>query len=158
MPPSKVSIAAVWLLGSRFGLDPQMAAALCVMFCAMPGIALYRINTAVSRGMTVMGHDILSRGLTETIGTTVAFLIAVWFGFKTFAPELAVIAGMAASGVVAFTFARSLFRSSPERTDLPTGGSAKYLIRGAISAYDRLTPYRSPDVVMPDVLSDVRPD
>ena len=136
-----ISIAAVWLLGSRFGLDPQMAAALCVMFCAMPGIALYRINTAVSRGMKVMRHDIFSRGITETIGTTAAFLIAVWFGFKTFAPELAVIAGMAASGVVAFTLARSLFRSAPRRrTDLSYLAEARNILAYAapISAYDLL--------------------
>jgi O-antigen/teichoic acid export membrane protein len=110
-----ISISVVWLFGARFGLDPRMGAALCVMLCAMPGVALYRINTAVSRGMKVMRHDIFSRGVTETIGTTVAFLIAFWLGFKTFAPEIAVIAGMAASGVVAFILARSLFRSAPPR-------------------------------------------
>ena len=136
-----ISIAAVWLLGGRFGLDPQMAAALSVMFCAMPGIALYRINTAVSRGMKVMRHDIFSRGITETIGTTAAFLIAVWFGFKTFAPELAVIAGMAASGIVAFTLARSLFWSAPRRSaDLSYLAEARDLLVYAapISAYDLL--------------------
>src|SRR5437762_5590147 len=61
------SIALVRLLGHRFGLDPEMADALSVMFCGMPVIALYRINTAVSRGMKVMRHDIFSRGMTETI-------------------------------------------------------------------------------------------
>src|SRR5256886_8988635 len=44
-----ISIALVRLLGARFGLDHEMADALSVMFCAMPVIALYRINTAVSR-------------------------------------------------------------------------------------------------------------
>src|SRR5216110_1190379 len=78
------SIALVRFLGARFGLDPQMADALSVMFCAMPVIALYRGNTAVSRGMKVMRHDIFSRGITETVVTTTAFLIALWLGFKTF--------------------------------------------------------------------------
>src|SRR5438270_13285641 len=34
----------------------QMAAALALVLCAMPGLALYRISTAVSRGMKVMQH------------------------------------------------------------------------------------------------------
>ena len=46
-----VSIALVRLIGIPLGLDPEMADALSVMFCAMPVIALYRLNTAVSRGM-----------------------------------------------------------------------------------------------------------
>src|SRR5207248_2931774 len=83
------SIALVRLLGHRFGLDPEMADALSVMFCGMPVIALYRINTAVSRGMKVMRHDIFSRGMTETIVTTVAFLIALQLGLRKFGPEIA---------------------------------------------------------------------
>src|SRR6478672_7468774 len=107
-----ISIALVRLLGNPFGLDPEMADALSVMFCAMPVIALYRVNTAVSRGMKVMRHDIFSRGITETVVTTLAFLTAFWFGFKTFAPEIAVIAGMGASGIVALALAASLFRNT----------------------------------------------
>src|SRR3954449_11866935 len=42
-----ISITAVQVFGRRLGLNPQMVAALSVMFCAMPVIALYRINTAV---------------------------------------------------------------------------------------------------------------
>src|SRR5436190_16514295 len=83
------SIALVRFLGARFGLDPQMVDALSVMFCAMPVIALYRVNTAVSRGMKVMRHDIFSRGSTETVVTTTAFLVTLWYGFKMFAPEIA---------------------------------------------------------------------
>jgi O-antigen/teichoic acid export membrane protein len=108
-----VAILFVRLFGHRLGLDPQMVAALSVMLCAMPVVALYRINTAVSRGMKVMRHDIFSRGITETITTTLAFLGALWLGLKTFAPELAVIVGMGASGVVALFLAASLFRSAP---------------------------------------------
>src|SRR5437868_191219 len=81
-----ISITVVRFFGNRLGLDPQMAAALSVMLCAMPAIALYRINTAVSRGMKVMRHDIFSRGITETIVTTLAFLAALWLGLKTYAP------------------------------------------------------------------------
>ena len=108
-----VAIIAIRLFGTRLGLDPQMAAAVWVMLCALPGVALYRINTAVSRGMKVMRHDIFSRGVTETIGTTVAFLIALGLGLTTFAPQIAVIVGTAASGIVALALAWSLFRSSP---------------------------------------------
>ena len=136
-----LSIAVVRLLGLRFGLDPQMADALSVMFCAMPVIALYRINTAVSRGMKVMRHDIFSRGITETIVTTVAFLVALQLGLKTFGPEIAVIAGMGASGLVALFLAASLFRKAPA----PTGRfsfaleSRRLLSYAApISAYDLL--------------------
>ncbi len=110
-----ISIAVFQLFGRQFGLNPQMIAALSVMLCAMPVVALYRINTSVSRGMKVMGHDIFSRGMTETIVTTIAFLIALWLGLRTFAPEIAVIAGMGASGIVALILAASLFRSTPAR-------------------------------------------
>jgi O-antigen/teichoic acid export membrane protein len=108
-----ISIAIVRFFGRRLDLDPQMVAALSVMLCAMPVVALYRINTAVSRGMKVMRHDIFSRGITETIVTALAFLAALWFGLKTLAPEVAVIVGMGASGAVALFLAASLFRSAP---------------------------------------------
>src|SRR5204863_3306043 len=87
-----ISITLVRLFGSRIGLDSQMVAALSVMLCAMPVVALYRINTAVSRGMKVMRHDIFSCGLTETSVTKLAFLSALWLGSRTSAPEIAVIA------------------------------------------------------------------
>ena len=57
----------------------------------MPGLALYRISTAVSRGMKVMQHDIYSRGMTEPIATTLAFLLAFAVGFKESSPEVAAI-------------------------------------------------------------------
>jgi O-antigen/teichoic acid export membrane protein len=136
-----ISIALVRLVGVRFGLDREMADALSVMFCAMPVIALYRINTAVSRGMKVMRHDIFSRGITETIVTTVAFLGALWLGLKTFGPEIAVIVGTAASGIVALFLAASLFRTAL-RHAMPFSFSAesRQLLTYAapISAYDLL--------------------
>ena len=107
-----IAIAMIQFFGNRLGLDPEMVAALSVMLCAMPVIALYRVSTSVSRGMKVMRHDIFSRGITETIATTLAFLGALQFG-KTFAPEIAVIVGMGASGIVALFLAASLFRSTP---------------------------------------------
>jgi O-antigen/teichoic acid export membrane protein len=136
-----ISIAAVRLFGHRLSLDPQMVAALSVMFCAMPVVALYRINTAVSRGMKVMRHDIFSRGVTETIVTTLAFLAALWFGLETFAPEIAVIVGMGASGVVALFLAASLFRPAPPRPEtLSYRIESRRLLAYAapISAYDLL--------------------
>ncbi|MEP6777945.1 MAG: oligosaccharide flippase family protein [Chthoniobacterales bacterium] len=108
-----LSIAAIRLFGARLGLHPQMVAAFSVMLCALPGVVLYRISTAVSRGMKIMRHDIYSRGMTDWIVTTMAFLVALGLGFKTFAPEYAVIIGSLASGIVALILAASLFRSAP---------------------------------------------
>jgi len=136
-----ISITVVRFFGHRLGLDPQMVAALSVMLCAMPVVALYRINTAVSRGMKVMRHDIFSRGITETIVTTLAFLAALWIGLRTFAPEIAVIVGMGASGVVALFLAASLFRLAPPRPPaLSYQTESRRLLAYAapISAYDLL--------------------
>jgi len=136
-----ISITVVRVFGAQLGLDPEMGAALSVMLCAMPVVALYRINTAVSRGMKVMRHDIFSRGITETIVTTLAFLAALWLGLKTFAPEIAVIAGMGASGVVALFLAASLFRSTPRSAEsiFYRAESRRLLAYAApISAYDLL--------------------
>jgi len=108
-----VSVVVLRLLGDRLGLQREMVAALAVTVCALPGVALYRISTSVSRGMKVMKHDIFSRGMTEPIATTLAFLVAFVIGLKTFAPELAAIVGTAASGVVAVALASSLFRRVP---------------------------------------------
>lgn len=136
-----VSIVALSLFGRRLGLDPRMVAALSVMLCALPGLALYRMNTAVSRGMKVMRHDIYSRGLTETTVTTGVFLLVLAFGLTTYAPQIAGIAGTAASGIVAFLLAASLFRSAPPATaKLSHRLEAKRLLAYAapISAYDLL--------------------
>jgi O-antigen/teichoic acid export membrane protein len=136
-----ISITIVRLFGPQLGLDPEMGAALSVMLCAMPAVALYRINTAVSRGMKVMRHDIFSRGITETIVTTLAFLAALWLGLKTFAPEIAVIAGMGASGIVALFLAASLFRSAPRSSEpISYRAESRRLLAYAapISAYDLL--------------------
>ncbi|HEY2143080.1 MAG TPA: MATE family efflux transporter, partial [Candidatus Udaeobacter sp.] len=99
-----VITAAIVILGLRFlngrlRVQPQMVSALTLVLCAMPGLALYRISTAISRGMKVMQHDIYSRGMTEPIVTTLAFLLAIAVGFKEASPEVAAILGTAASGI-----------------------------------------------------------
>ncbi len=71
-----IVVAAIHLFHDRLHLPPEMVSALAVLLCAMPGVALYRISTSVSRGMKVMQHDIYSRGMTEPIATTLALLVA----------------------------------------------------------------------------------
>ena len=93
-----------------------MISALTLVLCAMPGLALYRISTAISRGMKVMQHDIYSRGLTEPVATTLVFLLALAVGFKESSPEVAAILGTAASGVIALALASTLFRHVPAQT------------------------------------------
>ena len=110
-----LSIAVIRLFGHRFGLQADMVSAHTIILFALPGIALYRMSTSVSRGMKVMQHDIYSRGITEPIATTIAFLIVFVIGFKKFGPELAAIIGTAASGAVALAFASKLFRRAPAR-------------------------------------------
>src|SRR5207248_833510 len=90
---SVIVIGALRLFGARLRLQPEMVSALAVLLCALPGVALYRISTSVSRGMKVMQHDIFSRGLTDPIATTLAFLFALAIGFGKFAPEVAAIIG-----------------------------------------------------------------
>lgn len=105
----------VWNLGPRFGLRPELARATAVMMLALPGVALYRVSNGLSRGMAVMHHDIFSRGLTDTLGTAAALLVAFALGLRELAPEIAAIAGASASGLVAFLLARRLFaRTTPE--------------------------------------------
>jgi O-antigen/teichoic acid export membrane protein len=111
-----IVIVALRFFNNRLHVQPQMVSALALVLCAMPGLALYRISTAVSRGMKVMQHDIYSRGMTEPIATTLAFLLAVAVGFKSASPEAAAIIGTAASGVIALVLASSLFRHVPAQT------------------------------------------
>jgi O-antigen/teichoic acid export membrane protein len=108
-----VVVGAVQLLGSRLGLQPDMVSALALVLCALPGIALYRISIAVSRGMKVMQHDIFSRGMMEPFATTVAFVLALALGFTRSAPAMAAIVGSVASGIVALMLAANLFRGVP---------------------------------------------
>src|SRR5690349_22297522 len=51
-----IVILALRFFNGRLHVQPQLVSALAVTLCAMPGLALYRISTAVSRGMKVMQH------------------------------------------------------------------------------------------------------
>src|SRR5438552_4926286 len=77
-----LSIVVIRLFGHHFGLQTDMVSAQAIILWALPGIALYRMSTSVSRGMKVMQHDIYSRGITEPILSTLAFLIVFVTGFK----------------------------------------------------------------------------
>src|SRR5213593_3433255 len=113
-----IVILVLRFFNNRLHIQPQMVSALALVLCAMPGLALYRISTAVSRGMKVMQHDIYSRGMTEPIVTTLAFLLALAVGFKESSPEVAAIVGTVASGLVALALASRLFRHVPAQTDV----------------------------------------
>ena len=113
-----IVIVALRFFNGRLRVQPQMVSVLSLVVCAMPGLALYRICTAISRGMKVMQHDIYSRGMTEPIATTLAFLLAIAVGFKEFSPEIAAILGTAASGVVALRLASSCFHNVPAPTTI----------------------------------------
>src|SRR5436309_8069897 len=118
-----IVIVALRFFNNRLHVQPQLVSALALVLCAMPGLALYRISTAVSRGMKVMQHDIYSRGMMEPIATTLAFLLAVAVGFKESSPEVAAIIGTAASGLIALALDSRLFRNVlPQReVDSPFG-------------------------------------
>src|SRR5207253_2508928 len=144
-----VVTAAIVIVGLRFfnnrlHVQPQMVSALALVLCAMPGLALYRISTAISRGMKVMQHDIYSRGMTEPIATTLAFLLALAVGFKESSPEVAAIVGTAASGLIALALAATLFRHVPEQTDVVSPlGEARSLVGYAapISIYQLINAF-----------------
>src|SRR5437762_12830415 len=120
-----------------------MVSALALVLCAMPGLALYRICTATSRGMKVMQHDIYSRGMTEPIATTLAFLLALAVGFKESSPEVAAIVGTAASGLIALALASTLFRHVPPQRVVSTLGEARALLGYAapISIYQLINAF-----------------
>jgi len=113
-----IVIVALRFFNNRLHVQPQMVSALGLVLCAMPGLALYRISTAVSRGMKVMQHDIYSRGVTEPVATTLAFLLALAVGFKEFSPEVAALVGASASGLIALALASTLFRHVPAQVDV----------------------------------------
>src|SRR5437763_2294157 len=111
-----IVIVALRFFNRGLHVQPEMVSVLSLVLCAMPGLALYRISTAISRGMTVMQHDIYSRGMTDPIATTLAFLLAIAVGFIEFSPEVAAIVGTAASGIVALCLASSCFHDVPAPT------------------------------------------
>jgi O-antigen/teichoic acid export membrane protein len=123
-----------------------MVSALTLVLCAMPGLALYRICTAISRGMKVMQHDIYSRGIAEPVATTLAFLLAIAVGFNASSPEVAAILGTAISGITALVLASSLFRHDPaHRSAISSFGEARSLIAysAPISVYQLINAFIS---------------
>src|SRR5919201_105666 len=138
---SAIVIAAIRLFGHRLPLPREMQSAFAFMLGALPGVALYRIGTSVSWGMKVMKHDIFSRGITESVATTLAFLIAFALGFNRFAPELAAIVGTSCCGIVAVILAAKLFREVPSQVGVISvrDETGKLLAYGApISAHQLL--------------------
>src|SRR5436309_6289850 len=138
-----IGITAVQMFGDRLQFPREMLSALTFVLCALPGIALYRVCTSTSRGMKVMRHDIFSRGMTEPATTTLALLIALGFGFTRFAPEVAAVAGTAASGIIALMFASKLFSGVKTRAPVFIWAEAKPLLAYAapISAYQMLNAF-----------------
>jgi O-antigen/teichoic acid export membrane protein len=123
-----IGITALQMFGDRLQFPREMLSALAFVLCALPGIALYRVCTSISRGMKVMKHDIYSRGMTEPAITTLALLIALGFGFTRFAPEAAAVSGTAASGIVALIFASRLFTGVTARDTVSIWTEAKALL------------------------------
>ena len=160
-----VAVVVVRAFGRRFGQPPEVVTALTLVLWAMPGLALYKVGTAASRGMRVMRHDVYSRGLTETVGTSAAFLAVFALGARAAAPEIAAIAGTLASGVVAVWLAGSLFRDPDPgfaRTAEPavTAGVSRGLVGHAapIAGYDLLnTLILNLDIVMLGLFIDRAP-
>jgi O-antigen/teichoic acid export membrane protein len=139
-----IVITALRFLNNHLRVQPQMVSALALVLCAMPGLALYRISTAVSRGMKVMQHDIYSRGMTEPVATTLAFLLALAVGFKESSPEVAAIIGTAVSGLIALALASTLFRHIPSQTDVVSPlAEARSLLRysAPISIYQLINAF-----------------
>ncbi len=133
-----LGFGAASLLGRRGIVAPELARATAVMLLALPGIVLYRVSNALSRGKGVMHHDVYSRGLTESLGTSVALLGGIALGLRSLAPEIAAIAGTLASGIIAFVVARRLFVRVPSTASKP--GEIRALMRRSlpIAGYDLL--------------------
>ena len=139
-----IVIVALRFFNNRLHVQRQMVSALALVLCAMPGLALYRISTAISRGMKVMQHDIYSRGMTEPIATTLAFLLAFAVGFGASSPEVAAIVGTTASGLIALALASTLFRHIPAHAGVVSPlGEARSLIAYAapISIYQLINAF-----------------
>jgi O-antigen/teichoic acid export membrane protein len=141
-----IVIVALRSFNHPLHVQPQMVSALTLVLCAMPGLALYRICTAISRGMKVMQHDIYSRGIAEPVATTLAFLLAIAVGFNASSPEVAAILGTAVSGLTALVLASSLFRRDAAHGAIVSRiGEAKSLIAYAapISVYQLINAFIS---------------
>jgi O-antigen/teichoic acid export membrane protein len=120
------------------GVRSDLALATAVMLLGVPGVVLYRVSNGLSRGMKVMQHDVYSRGLTESLVTPAALLIAIAAGGTLLAPVAAAIAGTLASGLVAWALVRRVFGvdPAPPATDAATCGLMRASI--PIAVYDLL--------------------
>src|ERR1051326_7797875 len=138
-----IGITVLQIFGDRLQFPREMVSALAFVLCALPGVALYRVSTSISRGMKVMQHDIFSRGMTEEFTWTLALLIAIGVGFTRFAPEIAAVSGTAASAIVALIFASRLFSGVTARDSVSIWTEAKPLLAyGApISIYQMLNAF-----------------
>ena len=114
-------------LRDQLQLQPEVLSSLSVVLCALPGVALFRISTGVSRGFKIMQHEAYSRGLTDSLVTTLVFVLALALGFRKFTPEISAIIGATASGMVAWWLSSTLFAG------LPANGPASSLARDAWS-------------------------
>src|SRR5437899_8142041 len=56
---------AVWTFGPSIGMRTEFVRATAVMLLALPGVTLYRVSTALSRGMMVLHHDLYAPGLPD---------------------------------------------------------------------------------------------
>src|SRR6266699_3720535 len=86
-----VVIVALRFFNNRLHVQSQMVSALALVLCAMPGLALYRISTAVSRQSNVMQHDIYSRRLPSRISPPLAYLHALAIRENQYSPEYAAL-------------------------------------------------------------------
>ncbi|MGE0449617.1 MAG: oligosaccharide flippase family protein [Vicinamibacterales bacterium] len=101
------------------------------MLLALPGIALGRIATGVSRGLLAMRNEFYSRGLGETWVTTAVFVGAIALGIRDAAPALAVVAGSTAGGLIAIWLA-AIVVAKPGRiaTSAPIGTTSTEAAQG----------------------------
>src|SRR4029453_5398729 len=90
--------------------------------------------------------DIYSRGMTEPLATTLAFLLAVAVGFGASSPQVAAVVGSAASGLIALRLASTLFRNIPAHAHVASPfAEARSLIAYAapISVYQLINAFIS---------------
>lgn len=94
-------------------VPPALGRVTAVMCLAIPGLVVYRVSNAASRGMKEMRHDMLSRGLTDSLLSAAALVLFVAAGLEILAPPMAAAVGALGAGAVAWRLARRLFAHGP---------------------------------------------